>query len=151
MRKLNLLAILLLLWGCKKDKVDPTPTSIIITNLTILSYPANAPGNVGWDLTTAPDIYFKIGNLVTKKIIYKSSTVANIAVAQVYYPSVFITLDNALDQYQIDLYDDDQPFDDDDWMGGVGFKIWQSGNGNPNTVKYTFGNVSVQINLEYRF
>lgn len=114
-------------------ETEVAPTKMRITNIIVTRFPATDNG-AGWDVTSGPDIY----PIVTRNstTIWDSPTFiqnANPALTYDFTPAPSIEINNPTDQYVISLYDYDD-FDADDFMGGVFFTPYTSGNGFPDYI-----------------
>lgn len=116
------------------------PSRVIITKIVVTRYPATFE-------TNAPDLRPKMSLNSTQ--IWESDQYVDDAVSGFEYEFVTnISLSSPTSQYALELWDYD-PFDPDDFMGGVLFYPI-SGNSRPSTRNIDAGgNVAFRINLSY--
>ena len=126
-----------------------TPEKIRVSKIEIIRFPATDNG-AGWDLTSGPDIYPAIYKGSSE--LYSSTNFFQNADPSFTYdfdvdPALDLT--DPQDQYQIDLYDNDD-FDADDFMGGIIFTPYVNNNGFPNTIDLDVGGaVAFKLHVNY--
>jgi hypothetical protein len=127
-----------------------TPSAIRVNSVRVTSFPATDNG-AGWDLTSGPDIFPEI-RLGTTSIWTNPTFVQNANPAQthIFNPSPTFNLNSPSSQYTIYLWDYDD-FDANDFMGGVNFTPYWSGNGFPTTLTLApaGSDVSFTLNVSY--
>ena len=112
-----------------------TPSSIKIESVTVTNISPLSPSGVGWDYTSAADLYLVIGFVQGNQatILYTSDVRqdANVSAPQTYAISNRnVILDRPLDRYEFNILDRDD-FDEDCFMGGVSFIPYSANNGFP--------------------
>lgn len=128
------------------------PSSIMVTKIEVLDFPATEEDGGGWDLTSGPDIFVSIHNDSDGLLIGISSGYHENANPDIIYEFTGedpIALDANTD-YVIALWDYDYP-DDDELMIALTFDPYDDTNGFPETLDITHSKASFKLYFDYLF
>ena len=127
-----------------------TPTSMIITRVDVIDFPAYDNG-LSWDLNgSAADITISIGNAQTT--IYEASTYYSNAVPAnqpFVFNNVNLYIAEPLQPLNFLLYNYDEIFGGQSLMGGVNATIYSNTNGFPNTLNVSYSDYEFKLYLDY--
>lgn len=127
-----------------------TPTSMIITRVDVIDFPPYDNG-LSWDLNgSAADITITIGNAQTT--LYEASTYYPNAVPAdqpFVFNNVNLYVAEPLQPLNFLLYNYDEIFGGQSYMGGVNATIYWNTNGFPNTLNVSYDDYEFKLYLEY--
>ncbi|MBW8051719.1 MAG: hypothetical protein FVQ77_15545 [Cytophagales bacterium] len=128
---------------------EVTPTTITLTKVVMDQFPPLDNGS-DWDGALCgganPDISIGLWN--GSSYIYTSGTYSDVVpgTQKTYTLGLPITINNPTGTYAVDLFDDDTGVcAPDDYMGGLEFVPYTSGNGFPSTIRVD--NLTAQIDV----
>lgn len=132
-----------------------TPTSMIITKVTITDYPPTQPNGAGWDLTTGPDCFITInsGRTATQNDFVSGFTYPDAAGADMDYNTGFpISIPSLNSDWVIAIWDKDNPSPSaDDKMGGVYFQPIDFSNGFPSSFQVSNASITAIFYVSWVF
>lgn len=165
MKNLTLLLLFVLaVMGCTKENDCPagymgsdctqqiTPTSMRVTNIRILNFPATDSNGAGWDLTSGADLFVKFS--LDNTILYTHDEFYQNAISGVSYdfkPTINLNIDRPTNRYVLGLFDYDDGLTEDDVIGAVSFTPYQDGNGFPPVIDIDFNGIHFQLDVVYTF
>jgi hypothetical protein len=157
------------LFGCKNDPYISTicpdgytgencdleriPASVIITQLTIATYPTTAPGGATWDIISGPDVYFIIRNATTGQTVYQhAETYQDATGGPLTFSGLNISLPApAADEYKIEVWDRDTTAPPDDYMGSLQGFVYVPGRGFPSSLETIGETVGFLLSVSYKY
>jgi hypothetical protein len=157
-KKLAILSLIMLVFGCSKDDspAEIVKTKVKITGYKIDNFPFVTSGGLGWDgVINGPDIYVGLFNGTT--LIYRSNTLNNVAQSGLPLSESFFSpyylVPSFSDTINIVIMDDDLndfPSNPDDEIGYVPFIMSDYTTGTnkyPPTATKTANGVTVTLSL----
>lgn len=163
-KKIAILSIAMVVFGCSKDSATSTPTDVVKTKVKITGYKIEnfsfvAPDGLGWDgINGLPDVYVGLFN-GNATLIYKSNTLYNVTQSGLplseTFNSPYYLVPNLSDTINIVVMDEDQndiPSSSDDEIGYVPFIMNDYTTGSnkyPSTVTKTANGVIVTLSLTW--
>lgn len=112
---------------------EVAPIKMKVGKIKITNFPPTAAGGAGWDTFDGADVYLQI--LKAGTVIYESGYVENLTGD--YEFTVNFEFTDPTATHQIAVYDYDFGFTDDDFMGGISFTPYRSGQKFPTSYDVT--------------
>lgn len=138
-------------WTGVDCRIQKTPTAIKIYRIDILSFPQYNSNGSPWDVGSNPDVYvlFRKDNIV---LYNQPNFFSNAIHTNLYsvYPQDSITITDLSANYSVSLIDYDETTTDN-FMGGIGFNIYNDRNEFPSTFVHTFEDLSFRIYVSYEW
>lgn len=133
--------------------VQKTPALIKVSKITITKFPTTTETGGSWDTFDGADIYVRITSS-TGNTIYDAPTFYEDATN----PNGNYSFDTDINlsaetTYDFEVLDYDDGITDDDYMGGITGKVYDSKNNFPSTLDFTCEgcSTSFRLELEYEF
>jgi len=146
-------AIVLLFSACSKEDPKKNATGMRITKVTILEFPATESNGAGWDLTSGPDVTFRItkGTSCGAATFEPSTHYENATpgIALEWDVNYYITDVNA--NWSVCVYDYDT-IDADDFMGGLYFRPQDKATGAASSaLTLQSGSIKLRLDVTWQY
>jgi len=129
-----------------------TPTSMKISQIRLLSYPASKPDGSSWDLLDGADLQMEFCNTGTS-LCFSTTEIGNTVPNNTNQWSVDFTIDDPEATYMITLTDKDlgAPIDADDLISSGTITPWQESLDSSFTYTLTSGMAVFEMDVSYQY
>ena len=128
-----------------------TPTSVIITGITVNDYPMT-DGGAGWDLSSGPELYVSLNSGTTANTSdFTTGYYQDVSGQSLTFSSDFpVTIPSPSSSYTVGLWDYDT-VDADDFMAGIYFTPNSYKSGFPSTITLSTSSMEVVMSVTWNF
>ncbi len=142
-------------WGGLDCSEEQTPSKMYITKIVLLHYTGSKPGGLSWDSLDAADIYLYFIKNGFGGPIYTSQTIqnANSNISYEFIPSNPVKIDKPLDNYIINLWDNDGGWPKDELIASGSFVPYIKGEKFPKKVfkELSWGQMTAKVEIYYDY